>query len=176
MKYSISKTLKGALILALLDLLIIWIWVKNEDLDGAAMFIYILVPFVFLLNLIIAGVLFFAKRAYSVLFFINCIVAPVITSWLFTSETTKQTKAAYDSWVFDVQDTTFRINKSNNYNSFSMSYSTDAGSSTSFMDGQYKQDRDTLLLAADTIKMYIHHGKLHNFRQSKTPILLKKYD
>jgi hypothetical protein len=50
MKFSISKTLKGALILALLDLVLMWIWVKNEDLDGAAMFIYILVPFVFIIN------------------------------------------------------------------------------------------------------------------------------
>ncbi|MBE9603153.1 hypothetical protein [Pedobacter sp. MC2016-24] len=176
MKFSISKTLKGTVILALLDLVLIWIWVKNEDLNGAAMYLYILVPFVFILNIIIGAVLFFAKRAYSGMFFINCIVASVITSWLFTSEMTKQANAAYDIWVFDLQDTTFRVSKSNKSNNFNMSYSFHPGSSWSFMDGHYEQRRDTLLLTADSIKMFIHHGKLYNFRRLKPPIVLKIYD
>ncbi|WP_316812935.1 hypothetical protein [Pedobacter heparinus] len=176
MRFSPSVTLKGTIILALLDLAIIWFWVKNEDLDGAAMYIYIVVPFVFMINLIIGGVLFFLKRPYSVMFFINCISSSLIAFWLFTSEMTLQAKAAYDIWIFDLQDTTYRISKSNKYNEFNMSYSLHPGSSWSFINGTYKQHKDTLLLNADSIRMFIHSGKLYNFRQSKTPITLKTYD
>lgn len=176
MRFSPSVTFKGVIILALLDIAIIWLWATNQDLDGAEMYIYILIPFVFFINLIVGGVLFFAKRAYSAMFFINCIVASVITSWVFTSEMHKQANRRHDSWEFNLQDTTFRINKSNEHNEFNMSYSLDPGSSWSFMDGTCEQHKDTLLLNADSIKMFIHNGKLYNFRQSKTPITLKMHD
>lgn len=64
MNFSTKKTVKGALALLLLDILIIWIWAKNEDLGpGSAMVIYLVVPLVFIINVIIGGLLFFIKSA-----------------------------------------------------------------------------------------------------------------
>lgn len=140
------------------------------------MYVYITVPFVFILNLIIGVILLFAKRAYSAMFFINCISSSFITYWLFTSEISRQAKAAYDIWLFDRQDTTFRIDKSNKDTEFSMSYSFHPGSSWSFIDGQYTQHKDTLWLKADSVTMFIYKDKLYNFRQSNKPITLKRYD
>ncbi|WP_316841990.1 hypothetical protein [Pedobacter gandavensis] len=177
MKFSSPKVFKYSLILVLIDILVIWLWAINSDLGpGSAMVIYIVVPFAFIVNIIIGGILFFTKRVYSPLFFINCIIAPAITYWLFTSEMSNQYKEHFDQWSFNLQDTTFRITKWNKYNEFSISYSDGPGSSTSFLDGKCEQKKDTLLLIADSIKMYIHHDKLHNFRKSKNPITLKIYN
>ena len=174
MNFSSSKTFKGTLILLLIDMLVIWIWAKNSDLGpGSAMVIYIVVPFAFIINIIIGVVLFFAKRIYSALFFINCIAASVITYWFFTLEMSNQYKGHFDHWSFNLRDTTFRITKWNKYNEFSISYSEGPGSSTSFIDGKCEQKKDTLLLISDSISMYIHDNKLYNFRKSKHPIILR---
>lgn len=176
MKFLTVKTLKGIMVLALIDILMVWIWAKNEHFgQGSAMVIYLVVPFVFIINIIIGGVLFFIKRVYSTMFFVNCIVSSIITNWIVSMELSNQSARAYDKWIFNLKDTTFRIDKSNDYNNFSISYSNSGGSSTEFIDGKYKQNRDTLLLRMDSDSMYIHKNKLYNFRHSKTPIPLRSY-
>lgn len=174
MNFLSIKFFKYSLVLALIDLLVIWLWTINSDLGpGSAMVVYIVVPFVFIINMIIGAILFFTKRVYSPLFFINCIVASAITFSLFTLEMNNQDKEHFDSWDFSLQDTTFSITKWNKYNEFSISYGENTGSSTSFLDGKCEQKKDTLFLITDSIRMYIHHDKLHNFRRSKNPITLK---
>lgn len=169
-----SKVFKGSLILALIDILVIWCWAINSDLGpGSVMVIYIVVPVAFIVNMIIGVILFFIKK-YSMIFFINCLIAPVIAYWLFTAEMHKQYKGHFDHWEFNLQDTTFRITKWNKYNEFALSYSESPGFSTGFLDGKCEQKKDTLLLIADSISMYIHNDKLYNFRKSKYPIPLKK--
>ncbi len=171
------KAFKQTLGLLLVDILVIWLWAKNENLgEGSAMVIYLVVPYVFIINVIIGGILFFVKRPYSMMFFVNCLVAPIITYWAFTSELRNQSRSAYDMWDFNLKDTTFRIDKSNNYNRFSMTYSNSGGSSIEFLTGEYVQNKDTLKLKADSINMYIHKNKLYNFRHSKQPITLRFYD
>jgi len=76
-------------------------------------------------------------------------------------------------WSFNIKDTTFKITKWNKYNQYSISYSEGHGSSTNFIEGKCEQKKDTLLLVTDSIKMFIHNYKLHNFRKSKHPIGLK---
>ena len=177
MNFSTEKTVKGVLALVLLDILIIWIWAKNENLDsGSAMVIYLVVPVVFIVNVVIGGLLFFIKRVYSAMFFINSIVAAIVTNWLFTAELRNQSRSAYDSWTFNLKDTTFTIHKSNNYDEFGISYSNDGGSSIEFMSGKYRQHKDTLMLKVDSGNLFIHENKLHNFRHSKIPIPLKSSD
>jgi len=177
MSFSSPKFLKGSIILALIDMLIIWLWAINSDHGpGSAMVVYIVVPFAFAINIIIGVILFFTKRVYSPMFFINCIVASVITYWIFTLELGNQYKEPFNAWSFNFQDTTFKITKWNKYNEFSISYSKNPRSSTGFLDGKCEQKKDTLLLIANSKSMRIHHGKLYNFRKSKNPISLKICD
>lgn len=174
MNFSTIKTVKEVFVLVLLDILIIWIWVKNENLGpGSAMVIYLVVPFVFVVNVIIGALLFFIKKEYSTMFFVNSIIASIVTNWLFTAELSNQSRSAYDSWAFNLEDTTFHINKLNDHDEFGISYSNDGGSSIEFMRGKYRQNKDTLMLKVDSGNMYIHENKLYNFRHSKIPIPLK---
>jgi hypothetical protein len=177
MNFSSSKILKSSVMLLLIDMLVIWLWAISSDLGpGSAMAIFIVVPLAFIVNSIIGVVLFFTKRVYSPLFFINCVIAPVITYWIFTLEMSNQYKGHFDNWNFSLQDTTFRITKWNKSNHFSISYNDGPGSSTSFLDGKCEQKKDTLFLVADSIEMYIHNGKLYNFRESKKPIAVNISD
>ncbi|WP_316820834.1 hypothetical protein [Pedobacter gandavensis] len=174
MSFSSTKILKGSIILVVIDILIIWLWAATSDLGpGSAMVIFIVIPFAFICNLLIGLVIFFTKRIYSYFFFINCIVASVITYWIFSLEMKNQYKGHFENWSFNLQDTTFRITKWNKSNEFSLSYKQDIGSSTSFLDGKCEQKNDTLLLTSDSIRMYIHDNKLYNFRKSKKPITIK---
>ena len=171
------RVVKGTLILLLIDLLVIWLWAINSELGpGSAMVIYLVVPMALIINVIIGVILFFIKRAYSLLFFINCIVASLVTYWIFTSEMSNQYQGHFDNWSFNLKDTTYTITKFNKYNEFSMSYSEGSHSSVNFLDGKCEQKKDTILLTADSIRMFIHNDKLHNFRGSKIPIALKKID
>lgn len=170
-----SKVLKGSLILLLIDILVIWLWANNSYLKAeSAMAVYVFVPFVLIINVIIGIILFFVKRVYSIMFFINCVTAAVITYWIFTSEINKQYKERFDFWSFNLQDTTFQITKWNESHTFNLSFSEGPGSSSiSFLDGKCVQKKDTLLLIADSTRMFIHNDKLYNFRKSKNPIPLK---
>lgn len=173
MNPSSRKIIKAASALLVADILIIWLWAVNSDLPpGSAMAIYIVVPFAFLINMIIGILLFFIKRIYSPVFFINCIVASVITYWFFTLEMRRQYKRHFDIWSFNLKDTTFSITKWNKQNEFDISYSESPGFSTSFLEGKCEQKKDTLLLTTDSTKMYILDHKLHNFRTSEKPITL----
>ena len=177
MSFSSPKFLKGSIILVLIDMLIIWLWAINSDHGpGSTMVVYIVVPFAFIVNIIIGVILFFTKRVYSPMFFINCIVASLITCWIFTLKLNNQYKEPFDVWSFNLQDTTFKITKWNKYNEFSISYCARPGSSTGFLDGKCEQKKDTLLLIADSKSMRIYHDKLYNFRKSKNPISLKNCD
>lgn len=174
MNFSASKLFKSTLVLVIIDLIVIWLWAINSYLGpGSAMGMYIDIPIAFLVNLLIGVTLFFIRRAYSPMFFINCIIAPVITYWLFTAEMHKQYKEHITSWTFNLQDTTFNITKWNKLDQFSVSFIIDSGSSISFLDGKCEQKKDTLLLISDSTRMYIHQHKLYNFRNSKNPIVLK---
>ncbi|RZK22084.1 MAG: hypothetical protein EOO43_10060 [Flavobacterium sp.] len=79
------KTLYKILGLAVIDFGLIWLWVYQMDPDpSVSIGIILLVPFVFVLNLIIAGVLFYAKKKeYSRVFLVNAVIASFIIFYLF---------------------------------------------------------------------------------------------
>jgi hypothetical protein len=60
------------LLLAIIDFIVIWFWVKENDPDpSVSIAIIVVVPAAILINLIIALVLYFTKRELSKLFVIN---------------------------------------------------------------------------------------------------------
>ena len=167
-------SLKDLLVLLLIDIIVIWLWAINSDLGpGSAMVIYLVVPLVVIINIILGVISLFIKKVSSPLFFINCIAAAMITYWIFTVEMRNQYNGHFDNWNFNLRDTTYTITKWNKSNDFSISYSEASGSSIDFLDGKCVQKKDTLLLINDSTRMFIHQGKLHNFRKSKNPIVLR---
>ena len=169
-----SISLVRLLALILIDFTVISIWVANEELPpDSAMGIYIVVPFVFLINLIVAGILYLFKKRYSYIFLINAILSSIIMYNLFVYGMQRTMDSMYDSWEFSKNDTLFLIDKANKFNEFSMSYMTEPGSSTQYISGSTKSKGDTLLLLTGSTRMYIVNGMLYNLRGIKSPIILK---
>jgi hypothetical protein len=174
MSFLRSISLLRLLALTLVDFTLISIWVANEELPpDSAMGIYIVVPFVFLINLIVAGILYLFKKRYGYIFLINAILSSIIMYNLYIYGMRRTLDKMYDSWEFSRNDTLFSVNKSNQYNEFSISYSTEPGSSTQFISGTTKTKGDTLSLITDSMSLYILNRKIYNFQSAKSPILMK---
>ena len=174
MSFLRSKTFLGILALVIVDFVVIWIWVLHADLaPDSAIAVYIFVPFVFFLNIILAGILvLFKKKNYSLIFLLNAIASSIIMYNLFGYGVEKAIDDIYDSWEFSRNDTLFVIDKANDYQEFSISYSTDLGSSIGFMSGAAKFKGDTLVLSSGYTHMYILKDRLYNFQGLKSPIIL----
>lgn len=83
--------------LSVIDFIIIWIWVKNQDPDPSlSIAILFLVPLVVILNLIVAGILYFTKRAYAKLFFANSLISAVLMNLLFNEGIQRHQSERYE--------------------------------------------------------------------------------
>jgi hypothetical protein len=174
MSFLRSISMIRLLALILVDVILISIWVSNEDLPpDSAMGIYIVVPFVFLINLIVAGILYLFKNRYSYIFLINAVLSSIIMYNLFNYGMQRTIDSMYDSWEFSKNDTLFVIDKANKFNEFSISYITQPGSSTQYISGSTKSKGDTVSLLTGSTRMYIVNGMLYNFQGIKARIVLK---
>jgi hypothetical protein len=140
--------------------------------------IILLVPFVFVLNLIIAGVLFFAKKKeFSRIFLINSIIASIMMFYLFGEGIDRHQNKTLESWEFNKTDTTYTLIRWKNSDKFSMTYSLRPGSSWGFWDGTYKNQNGNWILKADSITMAIDKkDNLIGFRNPVDTIKMNKIE
>ena len=165
------------LLLTIIDFVVIWFWVKENDPDPSiSITIVIVVSSVIILNLAIALVLYFTKRKYSKVFVINSLVSAVIMYFLFLNGIERHQKMRYESWKFNIKDTVFQITHFKLENTFSISESTNPGSSTSFLDGAFRRKPDGIYLTTDTTKYKMKNDYLYGFRNSNDSIKLTKIE
>ena len=71
--------------LALIDFGLIWLWVYQMNPDPSASIVMVLlVPFIFIVNIIIAGVLLYKKKKENgVIFLVNAVIASLLMFYLF---------------------------------------------------------------------------------------------
>lgn len=101
------------LILALISYGLIWLSVYQIDPDPSiSIEILLLVPFVFLLNLIIGGILFYLKKKeYAILFFTNSIIASIMMFYLFGKGIDRHQNNRLESWEFQKFDSIFTLTR-----------------------------------------------------------------
>ena len=162
------------LILTILDFIIIWFWVGEPD-PSVSIGIIIVVPFVIIINLILAGLFYAFKRQYSKAFLINSIISAIIMYNLFIAGIGRHQRMRYEGWNFQINDTTFNITHSKLDSTFSMTYSTNPGSSLSFIDGRFIDKSSFYLLTTDTTKFIIKNNLLFGF-QNNDSIKLTRFD
>jgi hypothetical protein len=168
------KTLIKLAILTLLDYFIIEFWVHTQDPDpSSSLVLILLVPFVIVLNLAIAGVLAFIKKGYAV-FILNAIVSAFIMKVLFDEGISQHQNRLYESWAFIKADTTFQVTRLKESHEFSLAYSTIPGSSMEFLDGEYVFDKGSLILMTDSTKYTIRNGYIVGFRNPKDSLRVEK--
>ena len=165
------------LLLTIIDFIVIWFWVKENDPDpSASIAIILVVPAVIIINLAIALVLHFTKREYSKVFVINALVSAIVMYFLFLNGIDRHQNLRYESWEFNIKDTVFKLTHFKLENTFSISESTNPGSSTSFLDGKISRKKDGIYLTTDTTKYKMKNEYLHGFRNSKDSIKLTKIE
>jgi hypothetical protein len=172
------KILYKILGLAAIDFGLIWIFVYQIDPDpSVSIGIILLVPLVFVLNLIIAGVLFYIKiKEYSRVFLVNSVIASVIMFYLFEKGIDRHQNKRLEEWTFQKADSTFSLIRWKEKNEFSMSYSLRPDSSWSFLDGNYENKNGKWILITDSITMEIDHDNLIGFRNSLDTIRMTKVE
>ena len=116
------ETLYNILGLAVIDFGLIWLWKYQMDPDpSVSIGIILLVPFVFVLNLIITGVLFFAKeKEFSRIFLINSVIVSNMIFYLFGKGIDRHQNKRLEQWIFQKADTPFSQIRWKETNEFSM--------------------------------------------------------
>lgn len=162
--------------LATISFGLIWLWVYQIDPDpSVSIGILLLVPFIFVLNLIIAGVLFFVKKKDTAkMFLVNSLLSSIIMFYLFGKGIDRHQNRALEMWTFQKSDTTFSLIRWKETNEFSMAYSVNPGSYWGFLDGSCMNKNGKWILKADSITMKIDKDNLIGFRNLSDTIKMKK--
>ena len=164
-------------LLTIIDFIIIWFWVKEIDPDpSVSIALVIVIPATILINLGIALALYFIKKEYSKVFAINSFISAIIMYFLFINGIEKHQNLRYESWNFNIKDTVFKITHFKIENTFSISESTNQGSSTSFIEGKFSRKENEIYLTTDSTKYKIRNEYLYGFRNSKDSIKLTKIE
>jgi hypothetical protein len=165
------------ILLAIIDFVIIWFWVKQMNPDpSVSIEILLLVPFVVVLNLIIALILYFTKKKFALLFVINSVIAGIFMSYLFHKGIDRYQNERLESWKFKSQDTNYVITNWNHEHTFSISESINQGSSASFLDGKFTKKGNEYYLTTDTTEFIIKNEYLYKFRTTTDSIKLVKIE
>lgn len=171
------KKLYKILGLTIIDFGLIWLWVYQIDPDpSVSIWIILLIPFVLVLNLVIAGILFFAKKKeFSRIFLINSGISSILMFYLFGEGIDRHLNRHLEDWTFEKADTTFSLIRWKQTNQFSMTYSLNPGSSWGLMDGTCQNQNGNWILKADSLTLTIDEkDNLIGFRSPCDTIKMKK--
>jgi membrane protein YdbS with pleckstrin-like domain len=164
-------------LLTVIDFIIIWFWVKEIDPEPSiSIAIVIVVPAVILINLTIALILYFTKKEYSKVFVINSFISAILMYFLFLNGIERHQNLRYESWKFNRKDTVFAIIHSKIDNTFSITESTNQGSSTEFLEGKFRENGNEYYLTNDSTEYKIRNEYLFGFRNSTDSIKLTKIE
>lgn len=165
--------------LAIIDFGLIWLWVYQMNPDpSVSIGIILLVPFVFLVNLIIAGILFYKKKKENgLLFLLNSVIASILMFYLFGKGIDRYQNNRLEQWEFKKADTTFSLIRWKETDEFSMTYSIRPGSSWGFIDGKCIKETDGWILTTDSVKMkIIANDRLVGFKNISDTIKMDKIE
>lgn len=172
------KILYQIIAFILIDFGLIWllVYLINPD-PSVSIGIFLLVPFVIIINLTISGIfLSLKKKQLTKLFLVNTLIASIITLFIFEKGIDRHQNKRLESWNFQQSDSIFRLTRWKKTNKFSISYSLKPGSSWSLLDGECQQKNNAWILTKDSIKMKIIDNKLIGFQNKNDTIEMTKIE
>jgi hypothetical protein len=108
------KTIKNAmimLIIIIIDILIIYYWILYINPDSSLGIVAVFqIGIVFLVNIIIAIIIYFVKKYYTLFFIANAFISTIIVSFLFYLITERNMKTPEDNWIFYINNKEYNIN------------------------------------------------------------------
>ncbi len=164
--------LKYGISVFLLEVFLLGLWVYNLKPDPSiSIAIILIVPILFILNLIIGFTLYYLKKPLFKLFLVNSIICPLIfyafwNLWFMNYHERNNTV-----YKFALKNTVYELSIGKNDNYFYLSDENDNGR---VYVGKYENLEDSIILNDPEVKMYITNGKLYKFPEQKTGIKLIK--
>lgn len=143
---------------------------------SASIVIIIIIPVLFLFNLLIAAILYVIKKDYySRLFLLNALLSSIIFFILFSFEMRRNRDKIMEVWEFKKGDTTYILYRSKISEDFHLDYSLEPRMSSGYISGTWQDSNDIFILKSDdSSKYYIKGNLLIGFRNSTDTIKLKK--
>ena len=160
----------------IVDILILggWILYLKPSQDMAIILIYVF-PILFVVNFIIAGIVYFIKKRYTPFFMLNAAVS-VIMIWVFFALYTEIESRKYNKeWKFSVDSINYRIEYSP-FSERSDNYWVGDGVYFGRERGTAKTQNDTIYFSSiDSTEYYIYKGYLYNFKNIEKIKVKKTY-
>jgi hypothetical protein len=177
LKNTHMKFLIKIFFLTVIDCSILWFWIITVDPDpSVSIGILLLIPFVIIINLLIAGVLFFVKKQYAKFFLINAVISAISINFLYSEGISRHQRNRLESWEFRYNNTMYRIIHWKSEGTFSMSENFRSGSSSEFLNGKFVELNNEYYLSTDSTRYVIRNGVLYGFRSGSKGIVLKRLD
>ncbi len=170
---SMKKT-PSLLLAIILDFVLIWLWVHDMDPDpSVGIGLIILVPFVFLINAIVACIFHVFKwKEYAQLFWLNSLIATVMMFFLFQDGIRRNVDRSWESWVFYEKGQKYILDRSKRDSTFYISLRSSPNSSQGYMSGTYNRKGSGWRLKSEDHEMMIQEDRLINFKNDRDTIPL----
>ena len=151
-----KQTIK-ILILAIIDFLIIWLFFYYQDPDpSVSIALIIIVPFIILVNIIVAGILwFFKKKKLSQILLLNSLIASIIAYFLWDKSIERHQNRIWETYSFEFKNKKYQIGIHKPDNTFGITESTNPGSSWTYQDGIIKRQNESIILETDSTKYIV---------------------
>jgi hypothetical protein len=165
------------LILTLIDFILIWYAVRRIDPDpSVSIELMVFIPALIIINLLVAFIFLFIKKEYVKLFLLNTVISSVVMYFIFIAGINRHQRQRYEDWTFKIDDKTYRITHSILDTTFSITYSTNPGSATGFLNGKFIENKNEIYLHSDTMKYTMRNGYLFGFTENGDSIKLEKLE
>lgn len=158
-------------LLVLLDVVVLWLGVWYIDPDpSVSISLLILVPAVFICNIIIAIILAVLKKRNAGLFVLNALVASILLFFLFDAGIDRHQHRLFESWTFTVNDTAYNMVCWKQEPSFSITKYNGNGGSEGVAYGAWIAKGEDIYLQAG-VALYVIKGKhLYGFGGDVIPM------
>lgn len=147
----------------------LWVFYINPS-PSVSIYLAFALPFLFLANIVIAGIMYTVRKEYALCFVINSFVSVLLMYLLFGWATERNLKRTMEKWTVSVNDKKYEIVRYKQDDTFYIL--------VDFGDGALQgmgKDRgvvhlknDTLFfLTVDGMQYFIHDGFIFNFKGTK---------
>jgi hypothetical protein len=172
MRASTKREMKRWSALLIIDILLIggWIVYNGADPSGAIIVPFYLLP-TFMINIIATVIMYFIKKKYMYLFFINAFVSPILLLCFWMWNIQIQRHIFMESWTFEIDkmpyDITYHDFGNNESSTYDVAFHRDKYSSIGEDWGTVFRRNDTIFFHSkrdSTMVYYLYKKGLYNFR------------
>ncbi len=175
-----KKNLKTFFYILIIDIILIGCWILYFHPEGSeAIFLLFILPTVFLINLVIASILYFIKRYYTPFFIANAFLTSSILYLFWMLYIDIYGRIIWEDWELYIDGIEYSISYpslKNGTSEYNILYSPEKGMSNGVEGGMVVMQNDTLYFTStDGAKYFIYKNYLYGFKNNEKIKVKKRY-